>query len=359
MYERKGVLVVPVDHPLQPSSVAEDVHRAVRQVIGQISSIFHISEKSLYFKIEQFSNSSKSIVSVLESITGDLPDRDQIRVLFSDKSVPEEIVTRFLSQNQLVVVAEESGQALQIKPLGGAVGCRVSLPSLVAQRFIEDVFVDIFMGRWMTQNPVFLDVMSQYGGLPGFFREKARFFKKNIDDSYVGSIVKDSGYAPLAALNRCSDKDFEGRARATMETWRRFQSSLSGEAISSLRWALELTRSALASGSTIDSIPIFGKQLPVSRIERVASRLPDGSYTLLVLRRASSVRKNPKTREKISSIFGKGAKINSFRFIASAEFSSNRDVIKELMERRFVEGLSVSVSGFAVTIAVDTGGNGL
>ncbi len=351
MAGRKGILVVPVDHPLQPSGTAEEIQQTAQKVIGKIQDIFHISEKSLTFEIKSYSNSSNPAVSIPESVTDGHSDNDEIRVIYSNTNIPDETVKRFLAKNTLVVVGEETQSFPQITALESATGCRVSLPSHRATRFVEDIFIDIFVGRWLTQNAVFSELVARQGGLPGLFREKARFFKKNSTDAYISQIAKDAGYAPLAALNSCLDNDIDGRAKSTIDAWNRLQSSLSGEAISKHPRVIELDKKSQSKGFSLQSVPGFGKQLPMARIARSASKLPDGSYTLLVLRRSSSARKNPKTRNKIRSLFGTNARINSFRFVSKRAFSTQRKIVSELLENKYIAGLNVEVTGADVSLS--------
>ncbi|MCJ8325147.1 MAG: hypothetical protein HRU29_11975 [Rhizobiales bacterium] len=353
MASRKGVLIVPVNHPLQPSGTAVEIQQTAQNVIGKIQDIFQISEKSLNFEIKSYSNSSNPVVSILESVTDGHSDKDEIRVIYSNTNIPNETVKRFLAKNTLVVVVEETRSFSKITALVGATGCRVSLPSRRATRFVEDIFIDIFVGRLLTQNDMFSGLIVRQGGLPGLFREKARFFKKNSTEAYISQIAKDAGYAPLSALNNCPDNDIECRAKSTIDAWNRFNYSLSEATISKHPRVIELDKKSQKRGHFLQSVPGFGKQLPMARIARSASKLPDGSYTILVLRRSSSVRKNPKTRNKIRSLFGTNARINSFRFVSKGAFSTERKTIGELLDNKYIAGLNVDVNGSDVSLTPD------
>lgn len=340
---RIGQIVVPTDHELSSASAGEKIYNTVKAILEELRSEIGSDARSMDFKIRSHSNTSKSNDRVLASLCAKSGQIDEFRVLFSDKRISDLVVRDYLSSSKLLVVAEESLSSTEIRALNCGVGCRARVPLSKATRFIEDIFVDIFIGRSFVKNPIFEDLQQQQGGLKALFRQKALFFKRSKAMSYVVGMSREVGYMPLSALNKLEDDDFRGRGRAALRAWQDFEASLQTSSV-----AVANSKSFGLLRNTLDSIPVYGKQLPLRRICRNAGQLSDGAYSLIVLRRSSQAGKSKKLKNKIRSVFGPYARINSFRFIANGEFLQQRKILRELSENGYVAIINVKVLGSEV-----------
>lgn len=354
MSVRRGIIVVPNDHDMQVDAYSQETKSRAEEVISVIRKQLHLAEKDLSFRISAHSNSNRSNEKALKSLIGGGSDEDSVRVFYSDKRTDDFILEKHFKNNTLIVAIAETNGPAQIDNLAVGDGCRISASSEKARRLIEDVFIDIFMGRWVCKDTALKEFVER-NDLGSLFREKARYFRKNSQEAWLKTVAKQANYAPLSSLNECDDDDVVGRAKCAIEVWKRFCGSLAVEEVSKTK-KVEVTVLAEPVGTrdrqnSLRKLKKIGGQLPVSKIEATVSNYPAGEYLLMILRRSSSVRKKPKTRNKIQSVFGKNARINSFRVFSNESYASERRAISELIANGFAVGVFVEVSGGRISVS--------
>lgn len=343
--ERRGVILVESTHDLHPSNRCEAVKSRALEVINSIRNDLKLAEKELSFQIRSHARSQRSGVKVLRSIYDGSSDADQVRVVFCDEPLHDAFVRSFFPGNKLIIAIEESTHSQGIYSSGSSNGCKIRVGPRKASRIIEDVFIDIFIGRWMANTPVLEGLIKQHGH-DALYKAKARYFQSNARKSWMSLINKEAGYAPLSALNDVDDDDIKGRAQQTIFQWATFVDSLTAKSLGSGAGV-----SIKPTNSSIEKLPKLGGQLPARSIRRTASKLPDGLYLIAILRKSSTARKNPKTKNRILSIFGKNARVNSFRILSATDFSSQKNVVEDLIRSRFAVGLNIEITNGIPTIS--------
>jgi len=337
-------LVVESTHEFYPSGRCERIKTRAQSVIEKIRSMVNLGEKDLSFDIVSLPRSQQSVMKVLRDTYEATEKSEEVRVVFSDDSMNEQASKSLFAKNKLFVVVQESSNLGGIFSSGGDKGCKIVVKPDRAARIVEDVFVDIFLGRWMTNTRV-LNELVVAQGLSGLYRAKAKYFRQNSARSWITNISRDASYAPLASLNRADDDDIEGRADAALKEWMSFAEGLT---VRSLPAAAAISSDVAVA--SFERLPKLGGQLPVRSIKSTLAKLPDGQYTVVILRRSSAVRKQPKIKDGVRSIFGRRARINSFRIFTADSFSSNRNLIAHLIRSGFIVGISVETDNGALRL---------
>jgi hypothetical protein len=209
---------------------------------------------------------------------------------------------------------------------------------------VEDVFIDIYMASILDDRGTIGQYIQRHG-LRGLFREKAKFFRKHRAESWISEISNTAGYAMLSSLTNCQSDAISERAECAISTWNRFEEYISGAKLKR-RNGVKAIEEKLDDGKKrqvqIGRIAKIGGQLNLRKINAVVEKLPEGDYTLLVLRR-SLAGKSPALRSSVRSIMGSGAKVNSFKFYSHSHYNEAKKSIAALVDQKYVLAIYISI----------------
>lgn len=328
---RYGYLIVERDDDLFPKSVSIAIEARSRSILAAVERQQHVRISGVPFQVAPITRSKRTLSQISRSlfssdVTGD------IRVLYHADPPDVGVLTNSFVNTDLLVTVQPARDQFPAIRAGSTDGnpCHIVVPIERAPRIIEDMIIDISLGTLFRATAPIRELVTSEG-LVSLFRRKAEFFRANVVRSWISSIERGAGYAPLSSLNDIADSDIEGRAQRSFEAWREFARSLTHTVT-----ATQLERSDLAA------LPVVGGQLPLKRIAAAARNLPDGDYTLLVLRR-SMARKSPSIRKQLSELFRARARVNSFRFAASDQYMRNRATAKELHRSGHIYSIQIVI----------------
>lgn len=346
---RRAQLLVPQDHEKFPAAFSEQTERRLEALINAVRRLLHMSLDGPKFRVVASSNQSRTNERVINTLFGAQAGDSYVRVIYSDKDLPDTLVKKYFSTNRLIVVVKEGGSFIGLRSLSYGIGCRVQVRSEDGGRLIEDVLLDVFLGGLHGASGPVRQALKQ-SGVKSLFRAKAAYFKGQLASSWIGRVDKDIGYAPLSSLNQFRIDEVDARAQAAIEAWKGFEDSLTLGAV--------INRSPLNERNTdrvldlgvseqgfdaLRLIPQLGGQLSPSRIARAALKLPSGDLYLVVLTRGASAGKSPKWRSKIRAVLGPNKRRNSFVFFAAMDYSQNKKAIEELLRAKYVAVIRLRV----------------
>jgi len=222
---------------------------------------------------------------------------------------------------------------------------------------IEDIALELFLAQHFRNHPTIKAVFDREGP-DSLYKKKAKFFKSQKHRSWLSNIHKSAEYAPLSLLNKSSSTAIEERATSAYDAWLEFASSLSAEATAPVEVTIDLGVGAfeLLDGKApseqdvthelvraLKKLKKVGGQLPVQRVASQIAAYRSHETLLLILRKSSRVRKSPKMRNMVQSIFGPKAKINSFRIFPRGEYDPSLSVIHRLIEAGVCTAIKVKI----------------
>jgi hypothetical protein len=341
---RDGYIVVPTEHPLFPDKVARSMELRAQKIIAAIEKKHAVKLAPLAFEIHQQPKADRKPAMFAKALFAGKTN-DKVRILLTDERLSNAGLAQHFSKLDLFISIEDGAASSRLlRGLVGGASCNIEVRAEKAARIVEDVIVDIALGTFFREHSPIKELIAQ-SGLEALFRQKAKFFKANLGDSWISEISRYATYAVLASLNKVDDNDVPGRAAAAYDAWLAFSRALSGRGLAAsdprprkrerARPAPVATESPVLAGRALEDdlidIPRLGGQLPIRRIIAMARTLPAGDYTLLVLRRSSAARKSPVTRGKIQALFGRRARRNTFRLFSSDRYLSTNEIIDDLL----------------------------
>jgi hypothetical protein len=326
---RDGYFILQQEHPLFPSHVQRAIESRAAEILEAIEKNYRVSLDPLKFTIYAQNRAGRSPSAYVRWYFTD-PEHPDVRIILTQDEIDASALAGpFAASELLVIVVDAEGCYSRLEP--GPVSpqsCRALISVGQIERFVEDVIIDVTLGNFFRSSGGAVAQLINEHGLHALFRRKVEYARDRAALSWLGTISKDVGYAVLSSLNRLSDDDIEGRGRAAWTCWLDLISRLSLSSSLDVEAAKEAP--TVSSWADLESLAVVGGSLPVRRMRKQARQLPQGDFTVLVLRRSSRARKSPFTRDRIRHLFGKNARINSFVMLTNSRFVSARAAINDL-----------------------------
>lgn len=333
---REGYLLVDSRHSLFPKAVATRIENRAQQVVETIESSHSITLPTIRFVLKPHALGGRSVQSTAETLFSG-STHPHVRLIFSRAEISSKLLQESFANSKLLLLILEVDHPPH-NVISGKIGparARFHVTQDRSERMIEDIILDVTLGNLFGQSGPVKHAIDRRGH-GGLYRLKAQFAKGQLDRSWLAEIAKRAEYATLASLNTAADDDISGRATAAYSSWLEFSEWLEPR----IRLPSQRTRTVADS---LQQLRRLGGQLPLRRIEARLAELPDGQYALLVLRSASSARKSPSMKRRIQSIFGKSARINTFRFIPVKIFRSRYRMLSQLVASSHISIFNLDV----------------
>lgn len=316
--ERQGYLILDSAHPLFAKAVATAIEDRARRVLDEVEKHYGISVPTVRLSIRTLATGGRKPTHVVRATfsRGTYPD---VRFLFSEESISAHALeTPFAKSDLLVLIQETSGNpGATISSYAGSATCKISVGRARAARLVEDLIVDISLGGFFRQSePISTLVRSK--GLSGLYASKAAFARQRVGESTGLSVARRAQYALLSSLGSADDQDVSGRATQAYEAWARLAASLSAHNLTPTNNRLESANQHRKS--PFSRLAKIGGQLSMRRIGRATDALPEGYYTIVILRRGSKAGKSPAFRGSVRAIFGARPRINRFVIYAAQSY---------------------------------------
>ncbi|WP_158298970.1 hypothetical protein [Sphingomonas psychrotolerans] len=267
-----------------------------------------------------------------------------VRIIFSRSQISSSLLKSAFSESKLLVLILE-GDDVGPNTIDSKIGpakARFVVTRDKAARMIEDVIIDVTLGNLFAQSGAVARAIEARGHA-GLYRLKAQFAKERIERSWLREVTKRAGYATISSLTVVQDSDVAGRAAAAFAGWREFADWVEN------RFRPPSARTH-ATTRALGDLPLLGGQLSLKRIESKLAELPDGRYALLILRSSAKARKSPSMKRKIFSLFGRYARINTFRYVPVRTFRSRYKMLSALISSGHLHAVYLDVNSDAVNL---------
>ena len=335
---RLGYIIVKDDtHPLYDGSVRDRIKNYADSVSDEVIKLLAAIGPRVAFTIRQQPRGRSTPAKFLRELFV-AEALDDVRTIYSDVSIESPLIASTFKQTPLLVIIEpRASGGIRISGISKQFpGCRIQCPEGMAEKVIEDVFIDIAVGHFRSQeSPLSSVVRSE--GLSSLFARKAQFLAK---EGYPRGVLveKDARYSPIAIL---SDRalPLKDRAARILEDWRKFEFTIIDVA------RTQVLATAGEARLPISAIPRIGGQLSVRRISKVAARHQPGEYQLIILTKSVSARKSEKIRNHVVNVFGKSARVNrAFILVGESDFTGASESLRLLSEGNFITTVRVSIA---------------
>lgn len=339
---RQGYLLVSKDHSLFLDEAARRIESRAQAMIAAISAE-RPEIPVLQFVLKPLALGGKSEARVATSLfsNGPLPD---IRVIFSRAPLRPKEMNLALEGSKLCLIVTEvdDNSANIVRGSSGNIQSTFTIEERYSERLLEEIIVDITLGNFFSKTQAVGSIIHRFG-LRGLYRKKVQYVRSMMPTGWLNDVTKSAGYVTLSSLDNLPLADVRTRGLAAYDRWLQFSQWLEPQ----VRGPSERTRRAIAK---LKLTPLLGGQLPLNKIERSIARLPDGRYTLVILRSSAKSRKSPSMRKRFQSIFGPSRRVNAFTIFTLSDFLIQESTILPLVQSGHLACFTIDVNPTTIEI---------
>lgn len=318
---RVGYFITNNHHQFFNKSVVDSIHLRAKKVISKIEEQFNISLPTIDFRIYRHVESGRNLKKIAQSIFRSQDEMSDVRFIYSIDFMPADVLREYYNNQKLIVeISQYDNKYISIE--AGSCGdrsCKIRVGDGQKERIIEDIIIDITLGNYFASKTPILQLISSEA-LAGLYKRKARFCRDNKFSARVLT-SKSATYSVLSSNNNINDEDINERAREAYSLWDNFIKSVT----------INSSNPMIMDGSNLDSIrniPYAGGQISIKKLNKAFSVLENGEYIIIILRKA---RKTPALRNKVSALFPRFARLNSFVVLSDGQYITSKNIVDDLM----------------------------